>query len=99
MKCDYEVFKKLLSWKTEGKYCIEVNFAVDGSEKYCDCWLGKTPSPDIPGTDAYWYGLVADGSEEYDFTSSEDMLSSKGFRRQKPYRNMGGRIVSRDRRL
>lgn len=79
MKCDYEVFKKLLSWKTEGKYCIEVNFAVDGSEKYSDCWLGKMPSPDIPGTDSYWYGLVADGSEEYDYTSREGILSAKVF--------------------
>ena len=46
--------------------CIEMNFCIDNDTGYEDCWFGKMPDRDERGKIVYWYGLVSDGSQEYD---------------------------------
>ncbi|GKX28325.1 hypothetical protein SH1V18_08050 [Vallitalea longa] len=58
--------------------CIEMNFCIDDDTEYKDCWLGKMP--DKNGKELYWYGLVPDGLQAYDYTELEDMLNAKVFR-------------------
>ena len=57
--------------------CIEMNFCIDNDTEYEDCWLGKMPNRDERGKEVYWYGLVPDGSQAYDYAKLEDILNAK----------------------
>ncbi|MBL4934773.1 hypothetical protein JK636_03255 [Clostridium sp. YIM B02515] len=59
--------------------CIEMNFCIDNDTEYEDCWLGKMPDRDNRGKEIYWYGLVPDGSQAYDYAKLEDILNAKVF--------------------
>lgn len=59
--------------------CIEMNFCIDNDTEYEDCWLGKMPDKDEYGKEVYWYGLVTDGSQAYDYAKLEDILNAKVF--------------------
>jgi len=59
--------------------CIEMNFCVDNDTEYEECWIGKMPDRDDPSKELYWYGLVSDGSQEYDYTKLEDILNAEVF--------------------
>ena len=59
--------------------CIEMNFCIDNDTEYEDCWLGKMPDWDERGKEAYWYGLVPDGSQTYHYYKLEDFLNAKVF--------------------
>ena len=59
--------------------CIEMNFCIDNDTKYDDCWLGKMPDKKNIGKELYWYGLVADGSQAYEYNKLEDFLNAKVF--------------------
>jgi hypothetical protein len=59
--------------------CIEMNFCIDNDTEYEDCWLGKMPDRNKPGKEVYWYGLVPDGSQAYDYAKLEDVLNAKVF--------------------
>lgn len=59
--------------------CIEMNFCIDNDIVYNDCWLGKMPDRDNPRKAVYWYGLIPDGSQAYDYTELEDFMASKVF--------------------
>ncbi|MDT8719169.1 hypothetical protein IAI10_21185 [Clostridium sp. 19966] len=59
--------------------CIEMNFSIDNDTEYEDCWLGKMPNRDERGKEIYWYGLVPDGSQAYDYAKLEDILNAKVF--------------------
>lgn len=60
--------------------CIEMNFCIDNDTEYIDCWLGKMPDKDNPSKEVYWYGLVPDGAQAYDYDKLEDILNAKVFR-------------------
>lgn len=59
--------------------CIEMNFCIDNDTEYEDCWLGKMPDRDDYGKEVYWYGLVPDGSQAYDYNKLDDFLNDKVF--------------------
>ena len=71
----YSDITKLFSFNLEGKYCIEIAFAVKASPKYQSCWMGKMPDETCKEKDLYWYGLMPDGSEAYDFDNFKDFSS------------------------
>lgn len=75
----YSDITKLFSFNIEGQYCIEIAFSVKGYAKYQACWMGKMPDETDSEKDLYWYGLVPDGSEGYDFNSFEDFSSAPVF--------------------
>lgn len=74
-------FKKMMEYDvvTEDA-CIEVEFYIDGDAVYDSCWLGKTPDPEKKDRAAYWYGLVKDGSQAYDYYTAEDLIKAPVFR-------------------
>lgn len=59
--------------------CVEMNFGIDNDTEYKDCWLGKMPDRDKIGKEVYWYGLVADGSQAYDYAKLEEFVNAKVF--------------------
>lgn len=70
---------KLFSFDLKGKCCIEIEFSVNGSTKYQSCWMGKMPCEENPKKESYWYGLVPDGSEAYDYDNFRDFSSASIF--------------------
>ncbi|WP_195266845.1 hypothetical protein [Clostridium sp. 1001275B_160808_H3] len=63
----------------ENNTCIEMNFCIDDDIEYQDCWLGKTSNKDN-NKEIYWYGLVEDGSQAYNYDCLEDFFSAKVFK-------------------
>ena len=55
---------------------IEMNFCINNDTEYEDCWLGKMADG---GKELYWYGLVPDGSQAYDYDKLEDILNAEVF--------------------
>ena len=64
------------------KYRIEICFSINGIPEYDDCWMGKMPDSDYPAKDSFWYGLVHDGSQAYDYDNLDDFLSAPVFHGQ-----------------
>lgn len=56
-----------------------MNFCIDNDNEYEECWLGKMPDRDDPSKEVYWYGLVPDGSQAYDYSRLEDFLNAQVF--------------------
>ena len=71
----FEDITKLFSFDLEGKWCIEIEFLVKGYPKYQACWMGKMPNNADRNKELYWYGLVPDCSEAYDYDNFEDFSS------------------------
>ena len=75
-----EQFEKMMAYDVvENNACIEVEFRVDGSVEYESCWLGKTVGREVPIKADYWYGLMPDGSESYNFDSLHDFVNAPVF--------------------
>ena len=70
---------QLFSFDLEERMCIEIEFSVKGYPKYQSCYMGKTPSKIEKGKDIYWYGLVPDGSEAYDYDNFQDFATAPVF--------------------
>ena len=75
----FDDITKIFSIDLEGKYCIEIEFVVKGHPKYQSCWMGKSPDKENRENDIYWYGLVPDGSESYDYDNFKDFSHSTVF--------------------
>ena len=75
----YNMFLKMMSYDIRGRYCIEILFSIDGSEKYSQCWMGKLYDKDI-GKDVYWYGLTPDDKNAYCYVSFDDFMSAEVFK-------------------
>ena len=58
------------------RYCIEIEFRLKDHPKYCSCWMGNTVDE---GKASFWYGLVPDGSEAYDYTDLASFSSAPVF--------------------
>ena len=58
--------------------CLEVWFCVDNFPDYWNCWLGKMVERET-GSIIYWYGLVEDGSQAYDFPAIDKFINAKVF--------------------
>ena len=70
---------KLFSHDLEGKFCIEIEFLVKGEPIYQSCWMGKMPDREKKEKEIYWYGLVPNGSEAYDYDNFYDFSSASVF--------------------
>ena len=75
----YSEITKLFSFDLKGKWCIEIEFLVNGCPRYQSCWMGKTPDKANKEKDSFWYGLVPDGSEAYDFDNFHDFSTTPVF--------------------
>lgn len=67
---------ELFSYDLEEKFCIEIEFSVKGESTYQSCWMGKMPDRENREKEIYWYGLVPDGSEAYDYDNFRDFSSA-----------------------
>ncbi len=70
---------KLFSFDLEGKWCIEIEFRVKDYRRYQSCWMGKTPNKADKDKDLYWFGLVPDCSEAYDYDHFQDLSAAPVF--------------------
>jgi len=78
-KITFEEFENIMSRDiSESQGCIEVAFSVDGCLEYQSSHLGKMIDRDTK-KDAYWFGLVPDGSKSYDFNSFGQFANAKIF--------------------
>ncbi len=55
--------------------CIEVEFSVKNDVEYNYCWLGKL-------NEVFWFGLVPDGSQAYQYENFNDFVNAKVFKRK-----------------
>lgn len=70
---------KLFARNLENKFCLEINFTVNGYSDYQDCWMGKTPDQDDKNKEVYWFGLASDGSKAYDYNNFKDFSNEPVF--------------------
>ena len=70
----FELFQKLMSFDTQGRFCIEIFFTVKGNAKFDCCWMGKMPDRETK-QDVFWYGLTPDGKNAYDYPTFEEFSS------------------------
>jgi len=79
-KITFEDFESIMSYDIGKKQdsCIEIEFCVDGYLDYQSSWLGKMLDIDTKKP-IYWFGLVADGSEAYEFSSFEQFANAAVF--------------------
>ena len=68
----------MFAFETQGKYCLEIEFSVNGSDKFDNCWMGKLFDKKTK-KDVYWFGLTADGSNAFDYPTFEEFASAKVF--------------------
>ena len=75
----YFDIEKLFFSDLGGKRCIEIEFSVKGYPKYQFCWMGKMPNKNNKKKEVYWFGLVPDGAEAYDYDNFRDFSSAPVF--------------------
>ena len=73
-------FEKIMSCDLTRKEdpCIEICFEVSSCMEYQEAWMGKIIDRETKH-DVYWFGLVPDGSQAYDFESFEEFANAKVF--------------------
>ena len=76
----FQTISELFSSDLEGRFCVEIQFLLKGSPRYQSCWMGKMPDREGKEKEVYWYGLVPDGSEAYDYDNFRDFSSASVFR-------------------
>ena len=74
----FELFRKLMSFDTEGWREIEILFVVKDNDKFDYCWMGKMPD-DKTKKDVFWYGLTRDGKNGYAYPTFEEFSSANVF--------------------
>lgn len=80
MKIKIEDLKNILETELiEDESSIEMNFSLENDKKYDDCWLGKMPNENNCGKELFWYGLVEDGNENYNYDNLEELLTANIF--------------------
>ena len=75
----FEQFEKMMLHDVEkNNSCIEIQFSVNHMPEYSSCWLGKMPDLEIKKA-VYWFGLVEDGSQAYEYYSIREFTDAKIF--------------------
>lgn len=59
--------------------CIEMNFSIKDNIEYKNCWIGKMPDDNKFGKEVYWFGLVEDGSQGYEYNTLDALITAKVF--------------------
>ena len=76
-KISFDSFSEMMLGNP-GKEGIEILFHIDGYEDYQDSWMGKLLDK-ITKKEVYWYGLVGDGSQAYEFESFGEFINASVF--------------------
>ncbi|BBF43780.1 hypothetical protein lbkm_2468 [Lachnospiraceae bacterium KM106-2] len=58
---------------------LEIAFYLEGDAQYSECWMGKMPNSEKPDQEIFWYGLVEDGTQSYNYSTAEELLQAKVF--------------------
>ena len=74
----FDQITKLFAFDTQGKFCLEIEFSINGSKKFDDCWMGKLFDKKTK-QDVYWFGLTADDNNSFDYPTFEEFASAKVF--------------------
>ncbi len=69
----FDTIRQIFASDLRRSSCIEIGFYIKGTEKYRNCWMGKKSDG------LYWFGLVPDGSEAYDYNSFGEMSEAQVF--------------------
>ncbi len=69
---------KCLNTDLKGKFCIEIEFCIDGCEQFYECWMGKMPNQ-CTNEDVFWFGLTPDSKNAYNYSDFKHMSSDKVF--------------------
>lgn len=77
-KITFEDFEKVFAVSVGKTACIEIEFMLSNSDKFCQCWMGKTYDKEMD-KEVYWFGLTEDGLNAYDYTSFEEMSQATVF--------------------
>jgi hypothetical protein len=78
-KISFDDFVKMILFDVAKRNaCIEIEFSIDGDMTYCGCWLGKTIDRKT-NKSFYWYGLVEDGSQAFEYDNIDDSLNAQVF--------------------
>ena len=80
-KMTFQEFEGVMSFdvgKLKDPLGIEICFCIDNSDIYEDSWMGKMKDRET-GENTYWFGLVPDGSQGYDFPTFEEFANAKVF--------------------
>jgi len=79
-KITFLEFERVMSCDLRKKKepCIEICFDVEDSVNYRDSWMGKMIDKDTGGN-VYWFGLVPDGSQAYDFALFDEFVNAEVF--------------------
>ena len=79
-KISFKDFECIMSYDVAKKQdsCIEIEFCVDGCVEYRSSCLGKMIDEET-NKSIYWFGLVEDGSQAYDFDSFEQLVNANIF--------------------
>ena len=77
-KISFEDLTKVFAVSVGKTACIEVEFHLSNSDKYCQCWMGKLYDKEIE-KETYWFGLTEDGMNAYEYTSFEEMSQATVF--------------------
>ena len=80
MKLSKEDFLRLMSCDLEGRFCIEIDFLIEGDAEYHQCSMGKMPSREDSTVDEYWYGLTPDGAQAYEYFILQEFCDAPVFR-------------------
>lgn len=74
----FEDITKVFAVSVGKTACIEIEFMLSDSDKFCQCWTGKLYDNEID-KEIYWFGLTEDGLNAYDYTSFEEMSQATVF--------------------
>ena len=77
-KIIFDDLEKLFAVSVGQNACIEIEFNLSNSDKFCRCWMGKTYDEKID-KEVYWFGLTEDGLSAYDYMSFEKMSQATVF--------------------
>lgn len=74
LSLDFELFYARLCDDDYTNIINETNFYIEDDPVYDCCWLGR-----LDGEKPYWYGLVHDGTQAYEYATAQELVDSKVF--------------------
>ena len=92
-KIDFRDFEKIMSFdlieaRIKGRRdSIEIAFDVEDCNIYKWSWMGKILDKET-GEDSYWFGLVKDGSQAYDYETFDEFVNAKVFYSEKSLKEL-----------
>lgn len=75
----FAAIEKLFAVDLKQQCCYEIWFSVKGIPPYDTCWMGKMPDKSNKKKECYWFGLLPDDSQGYDFDNFLDFSNAPVF--------------------